>query len=94
EKIGTKQKYRSNIGTNLEGQSSIFKKGDTSYTLMDHDLEDRVLTVEERKKRARGESEDILAKAENNTLALSNRRVGDANIVISTAAKRQVDRSQ
>ncbi|MBA0556467.1 hypothetical protein Golob_026566 [Gossypium lobatum] len=42
------------LGFNLEGQSPIFKKGKNSYTLMDHDLEDRVLKVEEGKKRARG----------------------------------------
>ncbi|PPD94009.1 hypothetical protein GOBAR_DD08972 [Gossypium barbadense] len=42
------------LGFNLEGQSSIFKKDDFSYTLMDHDIQDRVLTVEEGKKRARG----------------------------------------
>lgn len=79
---------------NLEGQSLIFKKGETLYTLMDHDLEDRVFSVEEGKKRARGEIEDVLAKEENSTLELRNRRVRDANIVISAAAKRQADRSQ
>ncbi|MFQ6654505.1 hypothetical protein Gotur_025457 [Gossypium turneri] len=42
------------LGFNLEGQSSIFKKDDFSYNLMDHDIEDRELTVEEGKKRARG----------------------------------------
>ncbi|KAL1096257.1 hypothetical protein V6Z11_D06G211500 [Gossypium hirsutum] len=39
---------------NLEGQSSTFKKGESPYTSMDHDSEDRVLTLEEEKKRARG----------------------------------------
>ncbi|MBA0577099.1 hypothetical protein Golob_023921, partial [Gossypium lobatum] len=42
------------LGFNLEGQSSIFKKGESLYTLMDHGSEDTVLTLEEGKKRTRG----------------------------------------
>ncbi|MBA0756101.1 hypothetical protein Gogos_005462 [Gossypium gossypioides] len=40
------------LGFNLGGQSSICKNGDTH--MMDHDLQDRVLIAEERKKKARG----------------------------------------
>ncbi|MBA0818124.1 hypothetical protein Gohar_019444, partial [Gossypium harknessii] len=50
------------LGFNLEGQSSIFKKDDFSYNLMDHDIEDRVLTVEEGKKRARGRVKTVLQR--------------------------------
>ncbi|TYI50406.1 hypothetical protein E1A91_D12G099800v1 [Gossypium mustelinum] len=50
------------LGFNLEGQSSIFKKDDFSYNLMDHDIEDRVLTMEEGKKRARGRVKTILQR--------------------------------
>lgn len=57
------------LGFNLDGQSSIFKKGESSYTLMDHDSEDRVLTLEEGKKRARGEVDEDLVKEDNSTLA-------------------------
>ncbi|TYI57425.1 hypothetical protein E1A91_D11G280000v1 [Gossypium mustelinum] len=50
------------LGFNLEGQSSIFKKDDFSYTLMDHDIQDRVLTVEEGNKRARGRVNTVLQR--------------------------------
>nr|KJB48579.1 hypothetical protein B456_008G075800 [Gossypium raimondii] len=50
------------LGFNLEGQSSIFKKDDFSYNLMDHDIEDRVLTVEEGNKRAMGRVKMVLQR--------------------------------
>ncbi|MBA0819714.1 hypothetical protein Gohar_027919, partial [Gossypium harknessii] len=82
------------LGFNLEGQSSIFKKGEISYTSMDHDSEDRVLTLEEGKKRASGEVDEDLVEEDNSTLALRIRRVGYAIVDISAAAKRQADRAQ
>ncbi|KAH1073902.1 hypothetical protein J1N35_026230 [Gossypium stocksii] len=54
----------------------------------------KVLIEKEGKKRGRGEIEDITAKEEISTLATRNRRVGEANQLISATAKRQADRSQ
>ncbi|MBA0834463.1 hypothetical protein Goarm_006815, partial [Gossypium armourianum] len=56
---------------------------------MDYDLEDRVLIRKEGKKKARGEIEDVTAKKEISILVTRNRRVVEANQVISVAAKRQ-----
>ncbi|MBA0577063.1 hypothetical protein Golob_023916, partial [Gossypium lobatum] len=46
------------LGFNLEGQSPFFKKSENSYTLMDHDSEDRVIALEEGKKRTRREIDE------------------------------------
>ncbi|MBA0702549.1 hypothetical protein Goari_005442 [Gossypium aridum] len=82
------------LGFNLEGQSPFFKKSENSYTLMDHDSEDRVIALEEGKKRTRREIDEALVKEDDSTLAVRIRREGDAIIDISAAAKRQADRSQ
>lgn len=85
---------------NLEGRVSIPWKnggnlsGSLIHTLMEHDLEDKVLIGEEGKKRNKGEIEDILAKEETNTLVVKNRRIVEVRYLLSAAAKRQADRVQ
>ncbi|MBA0700880.1 hypothetical protein Goari_026939 [Gossypium aridum] len=76
------------LGFNLEGQSPFFKKGENSYTLMDHDSVDRVITLEEGKKRSRREIDEALVKEDDSTLAVRIRREGDAIADILAAAKR------
>lgn len=100
KKLGYEQPFDPVLGFNLEDKSAFLnylrEKLLIDKALMDieHDLEDKVLIGEKRKKRARGEMEKPIEMGEINTLAVRNMRLLEINHLSSAAAKRQVDRAQ
>ncbi|KAA3475748.1 nucleolin-like [Gossypium australe] len=88
------------LGFNLEGrkiwekQLKVNQRVDYSIVDMEQDKEDGVLIGEEGKKHARGEMGNMIVVGDEKTTAGRNRIVLEGNQFISTAAKRQADRSQ
>ncbi|KAG8481239.1 hypothetical protein CXB51_026058 [Gossypium anomalum] len=88
------------LGINLEGicpSSSQWGENlmaKQTNSTMEHDLEERVLIREERKKRHRGESADQTIREECDIATARSRRLLENNLLSPVAVKRPSDRSQ